>query len=122
MSAAKRTFALPLLVLALLMQAWAPAAAGVAAARMLDPLANLPICSTSLEGGQKDPAAPSPHRDQDCAACTVCSAPVAALAREPSVSPRGPAVAAVSLQSVEIVGPHGLPRRTAQARAPPLQA
>jgi hypothetical protein len=121
MSAAKRTFALPLMLLALLLQGLAPGVAAAAAARMLDPFSNLPICSTDLNRTGHDPA-PAPHQGQLCAACTVCAAPVAALIADVPVLAPPPAQAVVAAVRVEIAGPRGPPSRTPRARGPPVQA
>ena len=122
MSAAKRTFALPLMLLALLLQGMAPGAAAAMTARMLDPFANLPICSTDLNGeaGQHAPA-DEEHGRAACAACVVCQVP-AALSADPPALPRPPVAVVVGIVRIEIAGPRGPPRRAAQARAPPTQA
>jgi hypothetical protein len=121
MSAAKRTFALPLMLLALLLQGLAPGVAAAATARMLDPFSNLPICSTDLNGAKSDHAPAQDHGQAACAACVVCQVPAALTADVPAL-PRPPIAAVVATVRVEIAGPRGPPRRAAQARAPPTQA
>ena len=118
MSSAKRTFALPLMLLALLLQGMAPGVAAAMTARMLDPLSNLPICSTDLNGAKSDRAPSQDHGQAACAACVVCNVPAALTADAPSLPPAPPSVAIATVR-VEIAGPRGPPRRTAQARAPP---
>jgi hypothetical protein len=119
MSSARRTLALPLMLLALLLQGFAPAAASVAAARMMDPFSNLPICSTSLNGAADEDSTPAQHEKSSCAACVVCSIPAVAPAPEVDAPAYSPVQVANLTPRVEIVGPRGPPRRTAQARAPP---
>ncbi len=121
MSAAKRTFALPLMLLALLLQGMAPGVAAAMTARMLDPFSNLPICSTPLNGAATDQAPAQDHGQAACAVCVVCNLP-AALAADAPILPPAPVTVAVATVQVEIAGPRGPPRRTAQARAPPTQA
>lgn len=122
MSSAKRTFALPLMLLALLLQGMAPGVAAAMTARMLDPFANLPICSSDRTGARADHApAPQDHGKAACAACVVCQTPAAVTPQAPIVAPASLAVAPVR-PALEVVGPRGPPRRIAQARGPPTRA
>jgi hypothetical protein len=119
MSAAKRILALPLVLLALMVQGFIPAAAAAMTARMADPFASLPICSADLNGGGgEQPGAPFDHQ-RLCDACQVCSASIAIVRSEaPSITP--PVVThTAALPAAESVGPRGPPRLAPRARGPP---
>lgn len=120
MFSAKRILALPLVLLALVVQGMTPAAAAVMTARMADPFASMPICSADAAGERRwEPGAPAnPHR-QLCDTCSVCSAPAALVAPEAPL-PAPPLVARVSTRpAVEIAGPRGPPPVVPRARGPP---
>ena len=119
MSAAKRLFVLPLILLALLLQGAAPAIAAVRTA--LDPFANLPICSTDRTGGQEDPAAPA-HDQGGCQHCGACVAPMSALPPAETVLPSRFHAPEPRAPLAGNAAPRGPPRLTARARGPPLFA
>lgn len=118
MTAARRMLALPLMLLALMLQGLSPAVAAVAAARMADPFANMPICSTDI-GGKKDTPS-TPDHGKACAFCVVCAAPALAPAPDvPQIAPISPARTLTTPLARKTAAPRAPPRRTAQARAPP---
>lgn len=121
MSPAQRILALPLVLLALLVQGFTPVAAAAMAARMADPFANLPVCSSVVNGQGDASGAPADHQ-QLCDACALCSAPVATLAPEVPLLARPLIVRLVERPPVEIVGPRGPPALTPKARGPPTYA
>lgn len=121
MSSAKRTFALPLMLLALLLQGMAPGVAAAMTARMLDPFADLPICSSDLNGAEIDHApSPQDHGKAACAACVVCEAPATLIPEAPPLAPQPAAVAPIP-PAIAVAGPRGPPRIVPQARGPPTR-
>ncbi len=125
MGFSRRIFALPLIVLALLMQLGAPAAAAEMAAAMVNPFAAMPICSVDHgkrgAGGEHDPAH---HHDMgECPLCAAC-APVHA-APTATVQQVRPSLFPVRIERQPSPGeaaPRGPPRLAPRARAPPLNA
>jgi hypothetical protein len=116
-----RIFALPLVWLALLLQAAAPIDAARMAAAMADPFAAMPVCSPNKTASPDHRQTPADrHGDHDCC---VCAASAATGAEPPASGPSVPAlsIAAVSRpQFAVLASPRGPPlRRANAARAPP---
>ena len=123
MRRARRPFALPLVLLALVMQLLSAPAAAAMAARMADPFAAMPICSVErdADGRAKDPQAPVHHDCQHCVACTA----VAAAAIEPSGTVALPQPSQVRVLRPRLnpqASPRGPPLGRPNARAPPVSA
>jgi hypothetical protein len=123
MRSAGRIFALPLMLLALLLQAGAGVAATRAQAEAANPFGSIPICSPNL--AKPDPAHQSPagqHGDHHCGVCLVgAAAQPALLATAATLPPRDrAAVASPALSRHRL--PQGPPGRTPNARGPPAFA
>jgi hypothetical protein len=117
---------LPLVLLALLLQAGASVAAARAQVAALDPFASIPICSPDKGGTQGSNGGPSPashHGDRHCGACLI-----GALANTPLPPPTAAAVYpdAQSVAAGHFLVRHALPRgppqRAPNARGPPALA
>jgi hypothetical protein len=122
MRASRRIFALPLVLLGLLLQIGAPIDAARMAAAMADPFAAMPVCSpdkTSAPSGRQVPA--DRHGDHDCCIAAAFAAtggePVSTGASAPTLS-----VAQISRPQFAVqASPRGPPlRRANAARAPPV--
>lgn len=123
MRRAPRIIALPLVLLALLLQLASPAAAAVMAVRVADPFAAMPICSVDrdADGRGKERQAPLHH---DCQHCVVCAA-IAVPALEPVGAVALPQPAQVRILRPRLTAqasPRGPPLGRPNARAPPVFA
>lgn len=113
-----RKFALPLVLLALTLQLFAPAAAARMAAAMADPFAAMPICSAGQQTDGKSKQAPAHHDCEHCVLCTLV-APTHALGADPVALPT-PSETVLARPRVHAqASPRGPPLWRPNARAPP---
>ena len=116
---AKRLLALPLLLVALALQALAPGAAARAEARALDPFSNLPICASGHMGGERGPSAPADRHGGACAACVLCTGPAPALLPEFTLAQPLASCEAAAGVTADLPGPGAPAIESARARGPP---
>ena len=122
MRLSRRMFALPWVLLALLLQVGAPVEAARMAAQMADPFASMPVCSPdrTAGGSPSDHQSPADHQGHECGLCAAC-APVHAGAPPVAAAP-APTLAEVALARPQFsvqASPRGPPLRAPTARGPP---
>ena len=113
-----RSRLLPIGLLAILLQVFAPGWAAASLARQMDPLANSTICSTDnapADGSDKSKA----HHHRVCPMCKIAAATLQAVLVDVAELPLPRPGYVVRHPHVVIAAPRGPPAMRAKARAPP---
>jgi hypothetical protein len=116
-----RILALPLVLLALLLQAGAGIAATRAQAEAANPFAAIPVCSPDKPGHTGQGPA-GEHGDHHCAACLVGAAAQPGLLASATPLVPGGLEAVANAAPPRYAAPRGPPSRAPKARGPPLFA
>lgn len=110
----------PIFLIGLLVQIFAPVAAGIAMAAASDPVRSLPICTSA--GGDATHQAPADRHASDCCAfCALAHASLMSANEQPASFVAGAPVP-ISLDHPATILPTFRIAHFAQARAPPSLA